>query len=83
MLREAAVLWADVTQARGIEGRDALWAHPDLLPTADDLASPDGFLHGAAELDISDFEDGPADSAGPADPDTEEGPATEDDPGTA
>ena len=60
MLREAAALWADVTQARGIEGRDALWAHPDLLPTADDLANPDGFLRGATELDISDLEDGPA-----------------------
>jgi len=37
MLREAAVLWADVTEARGIDGRDALWAHPDLLPTAEDF----------------------------------------------
>src|SRR5580693_1705945 len=60
MLREAAVLWADVTEARGIDGRDALWAHPDLLPTADDLANPDGFLRGATELDISDLEEGPA-----------------------
>ncbi len=64
MLREAAVLWADVTEARGIEGRDALWAHPDLLPTADDLANPDGFLRGATELDISDLEEGPASDGG-------------------
>jgi putative hydrolase len=80
MLREAAVLWADVTEARGIEGRDALWAHPDLLPTADDLANPDGFLRGATELDISDLEEGPAGTEdGPAGP-----AATEDgDPGTA
>jgi putative hydrolase len=43
-LREAAALWATVEQARGIEGRDALWAHPDLLPAADDLDDPGAFL---------------------------------------
>jgi putative hydrolase len=57
MLREAAALWAGLTDARGIEGRDALWAHPDLLPTAEDLEDPDGFVRGSAELDISDLED--------------------------
>ncbi len=61
MLREATALWTGLTQARGTEGRDALWAHPDLLPTADDLENPDAFLSGgtgADDLDISDFEDG-------------------------
>jgi putative hydrolase len=59
MLREAAALWTDLTQARGIDGRDALWAHPDLLPTADDLENPEPFLRGGPdELDISDLEDG-------------------------
>jgi putative hydrolase len=43
-LREAAALWAAVAQARGVEGRDALWAHPDLLPGPDDLDDPDGFV---------------------------------------
>jgi len=57
-LREAAAIWQGLTEARGIEGRDAVWAHPDLLPTADDLESPDGFVHGQPELDISDLEDG-------------------------
>ena len=57
-LREAAAIWQGLTEARGIEGRDALWAHPDLLPTADDLESPDAFVHGQPELDISDLEDG-------------------------
>ena len=81
MLREAGTLWADLTEARGIEPRDALWAHPDLLPTADDLANPDSFLRGATELDISDLEEGPTTEEGPA---TEEGPTTEDqDPGPA
>lgn len=39
-LREAAALWARITQERDVEGRDALWAHPDLLPTAADLDDP-------------------------------------------
>jgi putative hydrolase len=43
-LREAAALWAAVAEARGIEGRDALWAHPDLLPGPDDLDDPAAFL---------------------------------------
>jgi putative hydrolase len=57
MLREAAVLWAGLSQARGIDGRDALWGHPDLLPTAEDLEDPDAFVRGQDQLDISDLED--------------------------
>ena len=57
-LREATTIWQGLTEARGIEGRDALWAHPDLLPAADDLENPDAFVQGQPELDISDLEDG-------------------------
>jgi putative hydrolase len=57
MLREAAVLWAGLGSARGIEARDALWGHPDLLPTAEDLEDPEAFVRGQEELDISDLED--------------------------
>ena len=39
-LREAAALWERLTTEKGLEGRDALWAHPDLLPSGDDLAEP-------------------------------------------
>jgi putative hydrolase len=56
-LREATTIWQGLTEARGIEGRDALWAHPDLLPVADDLENPDAFVEGQPELDISDLED--------------------------
>jgi putative hydrolase len=56
MLREAAVLWTGLTEARGVDGRDRLWSHPDLLPTADDLEDPDAFVHGQDQLDISDLE---------------------------
>jgi len=57
-LREATAIWQGLTSARGVDGRDALWSHPDLLPVADDLENPDTFVHGQPELDISDLEDG-------------------------
>jgi len=43
-LRAAAELWQAVGDSRGNEGRDALWAHPDLLPGAADLDDPAGFV---------------------------------------
>jgi putative hydrolase len=43
-LREAATVWRRLREQRGIEGRDALWGHPDLLPTAEDLTDPESFL---------------------------------------
>jgi putative hydrolase len=42
-LRDAANLWAAVRDARGAEGRDAVWSHPDLVPTSADLDDPLGF----------------------------------------
>ena len=48
-LREAAALWNALREARGIEGRDAIWAHPDLLPGADDLDDPSTFLSSSGE----------------------------------
>lgn len=39
-LREAAAMWQAVTDAIGIEARDALWSHPDLMPTSEDLDNP-------------------------------------------
>jgi len=50
-LREAAALWAAVTAAKGVEGRDALWAHPDLLPGASDLDDPAAYAGTAEETD--------------------------------
>ncbi|TQM02211.1 zinc-dependent metalloprotease [Pseudonocardia kunmingensis] len=48
-LRAAAELWKLLGEQRGVAGRDALWAHPDLVPSADDLDDPAGFV-GRAEL---------------------------------
>jgi putative hydrolase len=76
-LRDAARLWASLTDARGAQARDALWAHPDMLPTAEDLDDPDGFVHREqtdfSELDrmLGDAADSPrprlAKDAGPGD----------------
>ncbi|GAA4479995.1 zinc-dependent metalloprotease [Rhodococcus olei] len=43
-VREAAQLWSRLTDAAGIEGRDGVWAHPDLLPDSSDLDSPAAFV---------------------------------------
>jgi putative hydrolase len=39
-MREAAAMWAAVTDAVGVAGRDALWDYPDLMPTAEDIDDP-------------------------------------------
>jgi hypothetical protein len=52
-LREAAEIWRRLTDVRGAEGRDALWAHPDLMPTAEDFDDPEGFVAGRPSLDMS------------------------------
>ncbi len=52
-LRDASRLWASLADARGADGRDALWEHPDMLPTAKDLDDPDGFVHGADVPELS------------------------------
>jgi putative hydrolase len=50
-LRDAAALWWSVTEQRGISGRDAVWSHPDLMPTAEDLDDPLGFGDRVATAD--------------------------------
>jgi putative hydrolase len=55
-LRDAAALWTSLGEARGNDGRDAVWAHPDLMPTADDLDDPKSFVEGkGSDIDITDF----------------------------
>ncbi|MGH4024530.1 MAG: zinc-dependent metalloprotease [Pseudonocardiaceae bacterium] len=55
-LRAAAEVWRQLTDQRGIEGRDTLWTHPDMLPTAQDLDDPAGFANRATNL-AADLED--------------------------
>ena len=49
-LRDASALWGSLRSRKDAEARDAVWAHPDLLPTADDLDDPLGFQEGDAEV---------------------------------
>jgi putative hydrolase len=42
-LREATTLWAALTEHRGVDGRDAVWGHPDLLPGDEDFGDPEAF----------------------------------------
>jgi putative hydrolase len=82
-LRDAATLWGALRSAKGYESRDAVWAHPDLLPTSADLDDPLGFAAPAgtegsaatdAEFDAalaallaSEEADGPSDEGGEPD----------------
>lgn len=43
-LRSAAGIWGELERQRGQEGRDAIWGHPDLLPTSSDLDDPTDYL---------------------------------------
>ncbi len=55
-LRAAAELWRTLTEQLSVERRDALWNHPDLLPTAEDLDDPAAFVDRAAShaVDLDD-----------------------------
>ncbi|MFF2850790.1 zinc-dependent metalloprotease [Streptomyces sp. NPDC058001] len=79
-LRDASRLWASLTDARGVDGRDGLWAHPDMLPTASDLDDPDGFVH-REQLDFSELDKmlGEAASGGTASGDAGRPKLTKDD----
>ena len=55
--REAHTVFAALRSRDGIAQREALWAHPDLLPNAEDLQDPLGFLDsGGDDIDISDID---------------------------
>ena len=43
-LREAAAMWQKLTAEIGPEKRDALWSHPDLIPTSQDIDDPVGLV---------------------------------------
>jgi putative hydrolase len=43
-LREAAAMWQQVSDAVGEEKRDALWSHPDLVPTSEDVDDPSALI---------------------------------------
>ncbi|MET1035916.1 MAG: zinc-dependent metalloprotease [Arthrobacter sp.] len=83
-LRDAALFWSVMRQERGLDGRDALWEHPDLMPTAEDLDDPEGF---GARRALAEATDGELDEAltrllaggydPPADEPSDGGPGTD------
>src|SRR3954454_22052896 len=46
-LRDASALWGSLRSRKGQDARDAVWSHPDLLPTSADLDDPLGFQEGS------------------------------------
>ncbi|WP_299051256.1 zinc-dependent metalloprotease [uncultured Nocardioides sp.] len=50
-LRDASTLWGSLRTRQGVEARDGVWMHPDLLPTDADLDDPLGFREDAAKPD--------------------------------
>ncbi|MGE2728459.1 zinc-dependent metalloprotease [Mycolicibacterium vaccae] len=55
-MREAAQLWTRLTEAVGADARDAVWQHPDLLPSAADLDEPAAFIDRVIGGDTSDID---------------------------
>ncbi len=43
-LREAAAMWQQISDAVGADKRDALWSHPDLVPTGEDVTDPSALI---------------------------------------
>jgi len=48
-LRDASALWGSLRSRQGSQARDAVWAHPDLLPTSENLDDPLGFREDTGE----------------------------------
>jgi len=60
-LRDASTLWGSLRTRQGVEARDGVWMHPDLLPTDADLDDPLGFREDATapeELSDEEFDEG-------------------------
>jgi putative hydrolase len=51
-LRDARTLWGSVRDRFGPEARDAVWKHPDLMPSASDLDDPLGFAPHGEDADF-------------------------------
>lgn len=62
-LRDASALWGALRAAEGSASRDAVWAHPNLLPTTADLDDPMGFAARTREADAIDVESPEFDAA--------------------
>ncbi|MGW5644986.1 zinc-dependent metalloprotease [Saccharopolyspora sp. NPDC003752] len=79
-MRDAANLWRLMTERHGVESRDRVWDHPDLLPDSSDLDEPldfaDRWGSGSADLDdpIAAIRRAEADEAAKADDEGDDSP---------
>ncbi len=83
-LRDASALWGALRAAEGAAARDAVWAHPHLLPTAADLDDPLAFAERTKEADALDIESPEFDAALAAllEPPADADPVADGDPST-
>lgn len=71
-LRDASAMWAALTRSVGATQRDAIWAHPDLQPTPQQLGNWELWLETRTTRDDIDAElakmldEGPSDGSGDA-----------------
>jgi putative hydrolase len=72
-LRDASALWGSLRSRKGADARDAVWTHPDLMPTSADLDDPLGFQEGSLP-EAESFTDAEFDAALAELLDTEDGP---------
>lgn len=75
-LREAGTLWERLTQAAGMDSRDAVWQHPDLLPAANDLDDPSAFIDRVIGGDTSGIDEAIAELERDRDNHSGDGPST-------
>ncbi|MCV7074632.1 zinc-dependent metalloprotease [Mycobacterium szulgai] len=80
-LREAGALWERLTQAAGIDARDGVWQHPDLLPHAEDLDDPAAFIDRIIGGDTSGIDEALAQLDAQLDAELEDDRQDPDDPG--
>ncbi|CAN5213290.1 zinc-dependent metalloprotease [soil metagenome] len=79
-LREAAALWERLTDAAGIDVRDGVWQHPDLLPATADLDEPAAFIDRIIGGDTSGIEEALAEFEKDFDKDVQDDPEKPKDP---
>jgi putative hydrolase len=75
-LRDASALWGSLRARKGQEVRDAVWSHPDLLPTGADLDDPLGFQEDGSAPASQTLSDDEFDAALTELLDNEQGPDT-------
>ena len=83
-LRDASTLFAALRDRFGADARDAVWTHPDLMPTAADLDDPLGFSPSGSDPDSdAAFDAALSELLGDSNGDTPGGPAEPDGPSGA